>query len=571
MKFLRNLTVGMKLILLMSISTISLTTVGIAGISFVRHVAEDSEIMYEDNVLPLRTIMQIRINARAIDAYTLELLSMNNAARSKELNDEVVSAWNEMDEMILELSSANDLFEEEKEYLKQYEVISKELKESGLAVRNLASENKKEDAYAMYVNKVEGQRKQLNDTLKAFQASQVNTAGLIQKENEASVQTATITIVVVILISLIVLIGSGLVIVRMIVNPVRQVKNLLIEAEKGDFTVKGGYQSKDELGELTDSYNQMSRKLQAAFKTINDSSLLVASSSEELSASAEQNSKVSEHVALTIQELAIGAERQVDEIKETSEVISEVNEYTKVISEHTANMKDNAFHASKVSMEGNLAIENVHIQMNSISSNVSSLYETINNLNEHSSQIENIINVISDISSQTNLLALNAAIEAARAGENGRGFAVVASEVRKLAEQSSQSTEQISKIIRLIQSNTGRTIETMERTADEVKNGMIVVTHAGESFKNIEEAVSRVVNQIEDIADAVMRVAERIEDVNAKTINVKDVSEGSAEKSQTISGATEEQLASMEEVSSSSQALASLADELQKIISQFKV
>lgn len=571
MKFLRNLTVGMKLILLMSISIISLTTVGIAGISFVRHVAEDSEIMYEDNVLPLRTIMQIRINARAIDAYTLELLSMNNAARSKELNDEVVSAWNEMDEMILELSSANDLFEEEKEYLKQYEVISKELKESGLAVRNLASENKKEDAYAMYVNKVEGQRKQLNDTLKAFQASQVDTAGLIQKENEASVQTATITIVVVILISLIVLIGSGLVIVRMIVNPVRQVKNLLIEAEKGDFTVKGGYQSKDELGELTDSYNQMSRKLQAAFKTINDSSLLVASSSEELSASAEQNSKVSEHVALTIQELAIGAERQVDEIKETSEVISEVNEYTKVISEHTANMKDNAFHASKVSMEGNLAIENVHIQMNSISSNVSSLYETINNLNEHSSQIENIINVISDISSQTNLLALNAAIEAARAGENGRGFAVVASEVRKLAEQSSQSTEQISKIIRLIQSNTGRTIETMERTADEVKNGMIVVTHAGESFKNIEEAVSRVVNQIEDIADAVMRVAERIEDVNAKTINVKDVSVGSAEKSQTISGATEEQLASMEEVSSSSQALASLADELQKIISQFKV
>ena len=62
-------------------------------------------------------------------------------------------------------------------------------------------------------------------------------------------------------------------------------------------------------------------------------------------------------------------------------------------------------------------------------------------------KIRNISKLITDISEKTNLLALNASIEAGRAGENGRGFAVVAERVQKLAEESKGSIGKTGEII----------------------------------------------------------------------------------------------------------------------------
>ncbi|GGG12065.1 hypothetical protein GCM10010912_65610 [Paenibacillus albidus] len=570
MKLLKNLTVTQKLMIIILVSVLALGSVGMMGLNYIRVMAKGSDIMYTENLIPLEKTMQIRINARASDAYTLELLATEDPARNQELEDEISSAWEEIDALIAEIDNGQ-LNDEQQRLVDQYKQQAELLKESRNKVIELAAVNKNKEAYALYLDAVEPNRKLVNDTLKELQHLHTSFAGTINSKNQEDLNKITILVSVISFAALILLLFLSLIIARLIVKPIKEVVNLLSQAEQGDFTVKGSYQSKDEMGELSASFNNMTATLQSVFSTVHESSQMVASASEELSASSEQNSKASEHITITVQELATGAEQQVDNVEDSTRVIADITRYTQTITDNTENMRNDVLHASQMSSEGNQAIDEANQQMNSIYTNVNSLSAAVKSLHERSEQIGQITNVITDISVQTNLLALNAAIEAARAGEHGNGFAVVAAEVRKLAVKSNESTEQISQLIQLIQQDTAITLETMEKASEEVNSGLHIVNEAGNSFHKIHLAVNGMVSQIEVISTALHKMAAGTEKVNAAIYDVSAVAKESATNTQNISAATQEQLASMEEISSSSQSLASLADDLQSIIHKFKI
>ncbi len=87
-------------------------------------------------------------------------------------------------------------------------------------------------------------------------------------------------------------------------------------------------------------------------------------------------------------------------------------------------------------------------------------------LRTSSAEIGNVVNLIAAIARQTNLLALNATIEAARAGEAGRGFAVVAQEVKALSAQTQKATEEIKANIAALQKNAGASIDAVLRISE---------------------------------------------------------------------------------------------------------
>lgn len=570
MKFLRNLSISKKLLIIIIASALGLCSIGTLGISYINEMAKGSNVMYKDNLLHLNKIMQIRVNARASDAYTLEALVTKSPERTKELNNEISSAWEEIDSIIAEIEKT-DLTKEEINLNEQYKQRAQELANNRDKVMELAASNKNEEAYSLYMGAVEENRAAVNDILKEMQNYNLENADSINNENNDKKQEVLVFVASIAIVVLLILVTLSIIITRMIVRPIKEVKGLLIEAENGDFTGKGNYESKDEIGELTASYNNMTNSLQAVFITVQDSSQQVASASEQLSASAEQNSNASEHITLTVQELASGSDKQLDTVENSFRVMKDITNHTKTISKHTEEITKDALQASTLSTEGNKAIQKVNEQMNSIYENVNSLSKAVGNLDARSNEISQITNVITGISAQTNLLALNAAIEAARAGEHGKGFAVVADEVRKLAEESTNSTEQISNLIQLIQNDTNLTLKTMEKAAEEVQSGLNVVSVAGSSFEKIEQAVNGVVSQIEDISDSLKKLSNGTLSVNDSIENVSNVAQETSAITQNISAATQEQLASMEEITSSSMALAKLADDLQVIINQFKI
>ncbi|QQZ09339.1 methyl-accepting chemotaxis protein [Heyndrickxia vini] len=322
---------------------------------------------------------------------------------------------------------------------------------------------------------------------------------------------------------------------------------------------------------IAQSLNEMTETWESIIKKVNETAFQVASLSEELSTKAGQTTTATKQVSITIQEVAAGSEKQVQSVEESSEIVAKMSAGAEQITSNAQSVSSSVIETLNVAGRGNEKIQNAVTQMNSIHETVNGLSDVIQELGERSEEIGQIVKVITGIADQTNLLALNAAIEAARAGEHGKGFAVVADEVRKLAEQSALSSKQITDLIQTIQIETSKAVTSMERATKEVSDGINVVHFAGEAFHMIQESVQTVTKQIQEVSVASEQMTTGVTHVVRSIEQITSVSETNAAGTQTVSAATEQQLASMEEITSSTFALAKMAEELQKLTKKFNV
>ena len=359
---------------------------------------------------------------------------------------------------------------------------------------------------------------------------------------------------------------------RMISKPLIKVTAAADRLANGDLTVKDlEIRSKDELGDLAGSFSHMASNLRELMFQVGINSELVAASSQELTASADQTSSASEQVAILAQEVAADVQKQVQDLEQSKRIVDELSEGIGQIVVSVQHASAAVFQANQLSLNGNESIQTSMKQMDTIHNTAQKLAEIVKRLGENSNEVGKIIGVITDIATQTNLLALNAAIEAARAGEHGKGFAVVAHEVRMLAEQTGISAKQISNLVTNNQVETRNAIQSMEISAREIIEGMSRINQAGKSFVHIQAAVKSVERQTEEVSAAVVQMATGAGHISNAIAVVANLAENSAANTQSVSGAAEEQLASMEEINASATALANMASELQNLISKFKV
>ncbi|MFC7688103.1 methyl-accepting chemotaxis protein [Ureibacillus sp. GCM10028918] len=570
MRFLRNLKVLQKLILLISIFTISLVILGLVSIKSLSGASDNVDTLYNKQLKPSLLLSGISINNRAINAYLLELLITKDPERNRELNEQVDLNIDQTSTYFDQLASMPLPSEVENQLDK---LISMDTEQNLIRnkVRDLAMKNRNEEAYQVFQNELEPKRVAINELFTELETSNNEGSEQVFNEVNKTADDARLLVIITIILAIIITITVSLVIARMITKPLRKIQELLGIVENGDFTVKGDYQSKDEIGMLNLSFNKMVEGVNSVIRTVGNTSEQVAAASEELSASAEQSTRASEHISETAQELVVGAENQVDSIKESTNLIEQINHDTQQVMGNTEAVSNTVNEASRLSSEGRKVINEVNSQMQFIDQTVRSLVDSFGELSNRSREIGQIIEVITGIAAQTNLLALNAAIEAARAGEHGKGFAVVADEVRKLAEESARSARQISQLVSAIQQDTDQTMKMVDDATGEVKQGMSVVQVAGNTFGEIESVISEAVPQIDNIKANVEKLLTGTNFVNQTITEVSEVATETAAGTQSVTAATEEQLASMEEITSSSQALASLAEDLQTLIRQFKI
>lgn len=570
MNLLKNIKIRSKLFVIIIISALALSIVGIQGVGGLSKLSKGSEMIYQDQLIPNQLFARLKANNLDIDTYKFELMVTKDNDRNETLQKNIQEK-NKENSTLMEKIDQLKLMDNVSEKYESFKSEYKKLQDISSEMLSLAVKNENGKAYDVYLKKMDPQRETVNQLIEDIQTLNADNAKTIYQRDSKEAGSIITLLIIVIAASLVLSISIGLLMTRLITKPIKDIQALFTETEQGDFTVKGTYQSKDELGLLTASFNKMVAGVRSIIETVGETSHQVASSSQELSASADESTKASEYISTTIQELAVGSDQQVESVENSRTVIKGMTEFAGRISSNAEKAAATADQTALMSLEGTKAIDKVSAQMKSINETVVSLSEAFKHLTERSNEIGNITEVITSIAEQTNLLALNAAIEAARAGEQGKGFAVVADEVRKLAEQSAQSAEQITRLITIIQNDTKQTMNSVISATGEVKEGLVVVHEAGGAFQKIENSITEVVTQINDVTNLVKNLTAGTSEIETAISGVKEVAETAAGSTQTVSAATQEQLASMEEIAAASQILAQNAEELQHLIQKFKI
>ncbi|MCP3760988.1 methyl-accepting chemotaxis protein [Domibacillus sp. A3M-37] len=566
---LRHLSIRKKMLVLILSSILFLSLMGVNTYVNMKDLSDNSTELYDTKLQPIQYLGQIRTNNRAIDSYLLEMVFAEEEELKAELEDSLLDTAEESTTLLKKYTELADN-PEEKKMLNELMALYKDYLTNVFTAQSLSETARDQETYEFYINDVKKARQAMTEKASALTEFNNTTAQELRNASEKQAVQASRLSTILAVVSILIFIFLSVLLTRMITKPLKEMQSLMSQAEKGDLTVSGRYKSRDELGQLTTSFNKMTDGLRTVIRQVSETAEQVAASSEELNANAEETSKATELIASTMEGMATGSDQQLQQVSRTSETVYELSSGVQQIAQSAQQVAETAADASEKATVGNKSIHEAVSQMQSINKTVSGLSTVIQGLGYRSDEIGQIIDSITSIAAQTNLLALNAAIEAARAGEHGRGFAVVADEVRKLAEESARSANQIGDLIAAIQTETNSVVQSMETATTEVSQGIDVVNAAGGTFAQINQSINDVTTQIQEVSAAVQKMANGTNQIVQNMSVINDISETAAAGTQNVSAASEEQMASMEEISSSAESLSQMATELQRLTQQFK-
>lgn len=336
---------------------------------------------------------------------------------------------------------------------------------------------------------------------------------------------------------------SAWVITRQITRPLSDTLVVVERIASGDLTAMPPTTRHDELGVLQQGVQRMGDTLRQLITGIRDSVSQIASAAEELSAVTEQTS-----AGVNSQKL------------ETDQVATAMQEMSATVQEVARNAEQASLAASEAdreALQGDRVVAEAITRIEELAQEMSRSTDAMSLLQQESDRIGSVMDVIKAVADQTNLLALNAAIEAARAGEAGRGFAVVADEVRGLARRTQQSTEEIESLIAALQRGTQQVASVMHESRSLTEGSVALARKAGDALEVINHKVSNIQSMNQQIAAAAEQQGAVAEEIGRSVLNVRDVAEQTATAS--------------EETAKSSAELARLGNQLQSLVSRFRV
>ena len=543
MQWLNNLTIRTKLIVLIAFASLIMLVISTAGLWGTHSAQQAAESIYKNRLVAIQMLNDMRNLQNQIRLLLLRARLETDAFEIMALTDSVRSNIFKIEQLLITYNELKPVGEEKK-LLDAFVAERVNFGKTGvLPMIDLLQAEKFSAVDKLRRETMDPAFTKVSDAIDVVIAYQTRIA---QQQFEHSVKQASILrIVALATVSLGVLLAilMGAIIGRSINRGVASLETSAAKLAEGDLTVKVPTTGKDELSRVGASFNQMAHHFSELIGQVNAASVLVNQHADSLSQSSSQ--------------VAQSSRQQSQRATEAAGSVEQFNNAFKEIAATSENIVSAVKNARDLSKHGDTVVANVVKGIEKVAKTVNASVEVIADLGQRSNQIGQILTVIKDIADQTNLLALNAAIEAARAGEQGRGFAVVADEVRKLAERTTAATSEISSMVGVIQEDTGRAVNTMRQSSDDVQQGVSLANQAGQALQDIASSV-------EQVADMIGRIA-------SATHEQSGASEALTQSVEEIAHVADENSRAIEHAATASQELVDCSQNLQQIVSRFRL